>query len=359
MNKDSKKIIKKIQSLKRKTRDRDIRVKLELFVLALKLDNASEATRRRGFGRTFYHKWWGRFVKSGYKLKALKEKTRRPKKSPNKTTYYWEDQIKSLALLGYGAPLIRAILKRKKNVSFSCSTINHILNARKKPKKVNRKKLNSRSRRYELFVPGERIQLDVKYVPKLIDGQRVYAYVAIDECTRWRFVKVMPELNARMTVEFLNEFLINCPFPIDCIQTDNGHEFTNKYLGGTGVHLMDEWCEKYEIMHKLIPPGAKELNGKVERSHRIDEQFFYWRASYSSLGHLNSEFKDWIKFYNEERPHQSLKWGTPREKLEERLMNLSFEKYSEQREVARLKFLMRAPRLFWNIYGSYNVKLAA
>lgn len=360
MNDKNTKLIKKIQKLKRKTRNREIRIKLELFILGLRLKNVSEACRRRGFGRTFYHKWWRKLKRSNFNLASLQEHSRRPKKSPNKTTIYWENKMHNLKNKGYGSLMIKAILKRQNDVDFSSSTINHIITGRKKDRaKTKKSKLNTRTRRYELFVPGERLQMDVKYVPKLINGQRVFAYVVVDECTRWRFVRVMPELNSHMTIEFLNSLMEEVPFPIQCIQTDNGHEFTNKYLGGNGVHLMDEWCYEQNIVHKLIPPGAKELNGKVERSHRIDEQYFYWRASCSSIYKLNEEFEEWIHFYNTEKPHQSLIWLTPKEKLAERLKNLPFECYKEATELARLDFLMKAPNRFWKLYGTYVVKLAA
>lgn len=360
MRTENTKLIGKIQKLKRKTRDRDIRIKLELFILALKLNNVSEACRRRGFGRTFYHKWWKRFVKSKFKLSSLKEKSRKPKKSPNKTSPYWENKMFELKAKGYGSNMIKAVLKRQNNIDFAASTINHILNNRTKNRvKTKKTKLNPRTRRYELFVPGERIQLDVKYVPKLIDGKRCYAYVAIDECTRWRFGKIMPELNSKMTVDFLDELFETIPFPIQCIQTDNGQEFTKKHFGGSGEHLMDLWCIEKNIEHKLIPPGAKELNGKVERSHRIDEQYFYWRAKYSSISVLNEQYNDWMSFYNTERPHQSLGWMTPKEKLAERLKMLPFEKFVGKIELARVEFLMQTPIKYWKLYGTYNVKLAA
>ena len=79
---------------------------------------------------------------------------------------------------------------------------------------------------------------------------------------------------------------------------------------------MDVWCEENGIRHQLIPPGEKELNGKVERSHRIDEQYFYWKADYRSLRQFNLSLVRWLRQYNEERPHGGLDYQTPKEKLE-------------------------------------------
>ena len=360
MKRDGKKLVTKLQDIKKTTRDRNIRIKLELFILALRLGNVSEACSRRGFGRTFYYKWWKRFVKSNYKLKALKEKSRRPKSSPKRTVYYWENKIRDYAQMGYGSPLIQALIKRDCNVHFARSTINHIINYRKKPKKTRERILKTRTRRYELPIPGQRLQLDVKYVPKFVEGKRLFSYVAIDECTRWRFAKAYSSLRATTTVEFLEELYRACPFPIYCIQTDNGHEFTFNHLGdNASKHPMDEWCEQRAIKHKLIPPMAKELNGKVERSHRIDEQFFYWKAPTNNVENFNIEYARWLAEYNELKPHQSLGWLTPKEKIVERLNSLESVKYDDEREWMRLQFLRKGSIGYLAKYGSYILKSAA
>ncbi len=125
MQQDNIKIIKKINKIKKTTRDRNLRIKLELFILALKLDNVSEACSRRGFSRSFYYKWWKRFKKSKFKLSSLKEKSRRPKRSPNKTTKHFENKILDLNSMGYGSRMIQAKLKRD-GKDIAQSTINHI-----------------------------------------------------------------------------------------------------------------------------------------------------------------------------------------------------------------------------------------
>jgi len=70
-------LYRKISKLKRSPRSRDVRIKLELFLLAIKLDCVSEARARRGFSRRFYYKWWNRLKNSGFKLPSLEEKSKR------------------------------------------------------------------------------------------------------------------------------------------------------------------------------------------------------------------------------------------------------------------------------------------
>ena len=350
MNKSNTKIIKKIQNLKRKTRDKNVRIKLELFILALKLGNVSEACARRGLGRSFYYKWWKRLITSHFKLCSLNEKPRRPKRSPLKIKRYKEIEILELRAQGNGCRMIKAILERKGR-GYSTSTINHVINKRKRPKnKVKNKKLNPHNRRYEMPIPGQRLQVDVKYFPHKIKGKKAFVYVAIDECTRWRYTKAYDTLNGLLTVEFMKEVQQNAPFPIFGVQTDNGHEFTFRFLSETKIHPLDKWCDEEGIKHQCIPPGVKELNGKVERSHRIDDQYFYWRAPRESIEGLNKAMLDWIKYYNEKRPHGGLKYQTPLEKIQERMESIKVEKMDDKLIFMRNRYLIEAPIRYLQVY---------
>jgi transposase InsO family protein len=182
--------------------------------------------------------------------------------------------------------------------------------------------------------------MDVKYSPMPVAGQTVYVYVAIDECTRWRYARAFPELNAHWTMEFLKELKQKFPFPIHTIQTDNGHEFTYKLLGkGTNCeHPMGRWCEENHIVHRLIPPGVKELNGKVERSHRIDADYFYGVAPTKTLASFNRALERWIRQYNVDRPHKGLNYMTPSEKLVERITTLKDSRLEGKAEDIRKIF---------------------
>lgn len=262
------KVRKKLMGQMSHCRDRGIRTKVELILMVLKLGSVSLGCQRMGVGRTSFYKWWSRLVKGGFLLKSLREKSRRPKESPKRIDRVLEGRIKHYRKKGLGPAMIREFLVREGRCKLSASTINHVINKRQtgrlKPKPA---KLKKHRRRYELPVPGQRLQIDVKYSPMKVAGQTVYIYVAVDECTRWRFAKAYPELNEHWTIDFLDHIEKGFPFPIQGIQTDNGHEFTFKLLpGNTREHAMEAWCRHKGIKHRLIPPGVKELNGKVERS---------------------------------------------------------------------------------------------
>ena len=340
---------KKLMAQLRRCRNRDVRVKAEVVLCALKLGNVALACTRLGFGRSFYYKWWRRLVAGKFQLKALREISRKPKTSPKKIDGYIETRIGFYHRKGYGADMIKEFLRREGLKPASRSTINHVLNHRQPAVKKRRFKLKKHRRRYELVIPGQRLQVDVKYSPMPVGGKTVYVYVAVDECTRWRFAWGYDELNAHWTIDFLDRLAKACPFPIWTLQTDNGQEFTYSLMGnGAGQHPMDQWCATRGIRHRLIPPGVKELNGKVERSHRVDADYFYGRAPTARLDLFNRALTQWISFYNVQRPHGGLSYQTPMEKLRERITALETEVLDATLEPMRQRFLKEGPKLLMN-----------
>ncbi len=152
--------------------------------------------------------------------------------------------------------------------------------------------------------PGERVQIDVKEVPKgcLVDapeGLKLYQYTAIDEYSRVRYVEGFLEQNTYSSAVFLKHvsayFKKYYHFKIECVQTDNGTEFTNRFISGK-THLptlFDQTCEKLNIYHKLIKPYTPRHNGKVERSHREDQKRFYRKHTFFNF----SDFKRQLKLH--------------------------------------------------------------
>lgn len=73
-------------------------------------------------------------------------------------------------------------------------------------------------------------------------------------------------------------------------------------------------CEKLDIIHYLIDPGKPQQNGKVERSHRTDQEMFYDRVNFNTLNELKYKIKIWNKEYNN-LEHCSLNGKTSNEML--------------------------------------------
>lgn len=157
----------------------------------------------------------------------------------------------------------------------------------------------------EVLVPGEKVQIDVKEVPYCCLrgdlrkwGKHLYQWTAIDECTRWRYVYGYEEHTPENSVDFLNRLLEVAPFKIQLIQTDNGTEFTYKYISDSVKCPFEIALYDKGIAHKLIPPRTPWHNGKVERSHRSDQRYFYNWEKFSSLNDFNAKLVTHLTWSN-------------------------------------------------------------
>jgi transposase InsO family protein len=76
--------------------------------------------------------------------------------------------------------------------------------------------------------------------------------------------------------------------------------------------------ESHDIRHVYPRPRTPHLNGKVERSHRVDQQEFYQldKNGIADDFHLfNDKLREWEDYYNYHRPHGALDGQTPYERL--------------------------------------------
>ncbi len=163
---------------------------------------------------------------------------------------------------------------------------------------------------------GVKWQMDVKYVPRACysgnDGGRFYQYTVIDEASRERFIYPYKEQSGYSTVQFLKRAIEYFGYAPKIIQTDNGAEFTN--IAKTDrTHILDVLCNQLGIEHKLIRPRTPRHNGKVERSHRNDQERFYNFLRFYSYEDLLKQMKRYLRRSNK-IPMQVLGWKSPLEK---------------------------------------------
>jgi len=326
---------KKLENLLSKVkfiRDETLRKKINLLIEASRQNNVSIACQRLGVSRNFYYYWYRRLEEKGWTLEALRQQSRRPLRSPRLSEPWkvqWVLNIRK-EYPNYGPKRIRAHLIREHGIIFCEGTIAKILRRAKVVKHQEKKPRKAHLKRYSLGAPGDCVQIDVKYIPYRIGPHQYYLFNAVDDCTRWRFGLVYENKGVWETEEFFRKLLKACPFKIRKIQTDNGVEFTNKFVSDTKCfkkppkeHILDKLCREHGIEHKLIPVGECELNGKVERSHWTDEvEFLNRRKPFRSLRSLRKGYTSWIHFYNTLRIHSSLEYMTPIEMVNFKLFGL-------------------------------------
>jgi len=269
--------------------------------------------RHFGISRNTFYKWRRRFAEHG--VSGLCNRPGRPHRSPRakpaeviaKILYLRENYH-------FGAGRIADYLKRFHQLSIATSSVHRILvrhGLGRLPANQKHRPHKQRWKRYEKPQPGHRLQVDVKFLERIPGTRRrLYQFTAIDDCTRIRVLKIYDRCNQTTAIQFIDEVRRRLPFRIMVIQTDNGAEFQSHFHW----HLED-----LDIKHAYIRPRTPHLNGKVERSHRVDDQEFYQlldRGGVTDDIHLfNTKLREWEDYYNYHRPHGALDGQTPYERL--------------------------------------------
>ena len=163
---------------------------------------------------------------------------------------------------------------------------------------------------------GIKHQTDVKYVPKSCysgkDDEKFYQYTVIDEVSRERFIYSYKEQSSSSTVDFVKRAILYFEYKPLTIQNDNGQEFTHIQKTGR-VHPLDVLLNELDIKHQLIRPRTPKHNGKVECSHRNDQNKFYNYLKFYSYDDLFRRMKSYLNRSNN-IPMKVLGWISPIEK---------------------------------------------
>ncbi len=275
--------------------------------------NVARTCRHFGISRRAFYKWKQRY--DAYGEVGLYDRSRTPRHSPRATPREVVSKILYLRQhYHFGPARIAAYLKRFHRLTVAPSSVHRLLSKHgmnRLPANQKHRPHAKRWKRYEKARPGQRLQVDVKFLERIPGTQkRFYQFTAIDDCTRIRILKVYDACNQRTAIRFTEEILRRLPFRVHVIQTDNGAEFQSRFHW----HLED-----LDIRHVYIRPRTPHLNGKVERSHRIDGQEFYQLLDQDGITddiHLfNTKLREWEDYYNYHRPHGALDGQTPYERL--------------------------------------------
>ena len=160
---------------------------------------------------------------------------------------------------------------------------------------------------------GIKWQMDVKYVPSACyvgtDDEKFYQYTVIEEASRKRFISAYKEQSSYSSVDFFKRAIIFFGYAPETIQTDNGSEF-NHTQNTTRIHPFDVFCNEIHVQHKTIRPKTPWHNGKVERSHRNDQQRFYNYLKFYSFEDLQLQMKRYL-YRSNNIPMSILGWMSP------------------------------------------------
>ena len=291
-------------------------MKFRQAIIEYSLKNGvTKAAIRYNVNRQYVYRWRKRYDGT---IRSLADKSHRPHHHPNQHT---DDELKLISDMrkrNANAGLVVFWVKlRQRGYSRSITGLYRVL---RKQGQMAVKPPNPKyiPKPYEkMFYPGQRVQIDVKVVPSACivgdaSGQKFYQYTAIDEYSRFRYLEAFQEQSSYSSAVFVEHLLKKFPFKIECIQTDNGQEFTKTY-GNTKnpkPTMFENKLNQLGIRHKLIKVYTPRHNGKVERSHRKDNEYFYATHRFYSFDDFAKQLK--VHNYNYNKfPMRPLNWKAP------------------------------------------------
>lgn len=266
-------------------------------------------------------RWVGTYKRLGEA--GLEPRSTRPKTHPRETPIHIKERIIKLRRQKKVCALKLKWKLAKEGIVIHERTVGKILKTEGMVRRYRVKKTKYKYIKVPLQ-PGDLMEIDVKFVPYEVAGRQYFQYTVIDCASRWRYLAIYDNQTNLHSIACLKAVLRRFPHRIRAVKTDNGSIFTNYYTGThkrsdltvKTIHAFDVFCQSQRIIHYLIDPGKPAQNGKVERSHREDEEKFYrGRRRCQSVTELRQRLRRWNSDYNN-LEHCGLEGKTPNETLQ-------------------------------------------
>ena len=292
----------------------DMKFRLSLVSYA-KAHGVTKAAIRYHKNRQYVYRWLHRYDGS---IESLRDHSRRPHSHKCQHT---DDELLLIRNMRRRNPHLGLVVfwvkLRQRGYSRSITGLYRVL-VRNQLKPIKPKNPKYIPKPYEqMTYPGQRVQIDVKHVPAscLVNeakGMKFFQYTAIDEFSRVRYLEAFEEASTYTSTLFLEHMLAAFPFPVQCVQTDNGFEFTNRFGKHSAPPLtrFEKELDRRGIVHRKIRPFTPRHNGKVERSHRKDNEYFYAVKTFYSFADFKQQLYHHGRKYNR-FPMRPLGWKSP------------------------------------------------
>lgn len=273
-------------------------------ILAIRMVLSGKSTRETaryfGYNQSTIVRWYKRKNEAWKKRNELPTRSSRPHTSPRRTSR--EIEAKVLAIRNETkrcAEVVYEHLKLEK-IDISLSTVKRILSRYGALKK---RSLWKKRRIYpicpDIAKQGDLVELDtIHFVDK--ENRRSYVYTALDVYTRYGYAMISRKANTHTSLRFFKKVQDYFSFKIECIQTDNGPEFSKFFT---------DHCK---VKHRHIHPRSPNENGHLERFNRTLQE----EIPKHNLCIFNKD--DILKFlthYNTKRMHMGINYKTPKEMI--------------------------------------------
>jgi transposase InsO family protein len=283
-------------------------------VLAVISDGRSvtEVAGQWKVSRQSLHAWLARYEAAG--LEGLSDRSHRPGSCPHqmpaglaarvlelrRSRPYWGPRRIRLELIRLGVSPVPS-----ESAIYRCLVRAGVIDP------ASRRRRAQKWKRWERGAPMELWQLDVVGGFLLADGSTAKALTGVDDHSRFCVsARLMARERTQLVCDGLGEAMRAHGVP-EQILTDNGKVFTGRFHHPPVEVLFDRICRENGIEHLLTAPRSPTTTGKIERFHRSLRTEFDTTRVFATLGIAQAALDEWVDYYNQQRPHQSLGNATP------------------------------------------------
>jgi len=266
------------------------------------------AARKSGVHRSTLWRWLKRWEALGYNgyIRPLPTRSSRPLTSPQALPASTVARISHYrTLLGRCAEAIHAYCLRE-GTKVSLASVKRVLKRLGFVVPRRWKRYRPHVARPQAAAPGALVQTDTVHLVNPTTKQRVYLYTLIDVYSRWAYVEYHEHISQRLSYQFLRRGQAYAGFTFQCIQADNGPEF-GRWLSDTLA------AQGTTLRHSRV--RRPNDNAFIERFNRtIQEECLLRRHPKPEF--IDRQLFDYLAYYNDERLHSGIQYGTPLEVLQ-------------------------------------------
>lgn len=306
----------------------------------------ASAARRYGVSRQWAHALAARWRAEGDA--GLLPRSRAARTIRNRTD---EDMVERIITLrdeldgqglDAGAESIAARLERSGAAPPANSTIHRILVKAGRVVPEPRKRPKSSLRRFEAGLPNELWQSDFTHWP--LDASSDALIVSwLDDHSRFLlYVHAFDRVNNAVIEDTFHTACAAHGIPASAL-SDNGSEYTSRLLSADPSHF-ERTLAAMGVRFRHGRPGHPQTQGKIERYHRTLKQWLGGRPKATGLDALNGQLAEFMRVYNDERPHRALKRRTPAEAYRAKGKAAPDPELAERHRLSRIAEAERAER---------------
>jgi transposase InsO family protein len=271
-----------------------------------------EAAAVCGASRATGYRVWARYKQAGWA--GLRDRPSVPRSHPRRLSFEVEREIVAIRKRTNAGPVVVAAICGRPP-----STVAKVL------RRWGCSRLPRPERdpviRYERERPGELLHVDTKKLGRFhVVGKRIlqdgvkrsryagwqHLHIAIDDHTRLAYAEVLAGQDAEACASFLDRAIrwyADHGITIQRVLTDNAWAYRSQPWRAA--------CARHHVAGRYTKPYTPRTNGKAEALIKTMLREWAYRYPYPTSSHRTKALSGWIRWYNNHRPHGSLKGQPP------------------------------------------------